>query len=92
VLCRKVGGGRVPAFEIMINTTSIAALIRDNKAFRIPSDIQTGASLGMITLDNHLTALVQRGQVRAEDAIDLAQDPQLMREKLLPGGGRPRTL
>ena len=92
VLCRKVGGGRVPAFEIMINTTSIAALIRDNKAFRIPSDIQTGASLGMITLDNHLTALVQRGQVRAEDAIDLAQDPHLMREKLLPGGGRPRTL
>jgi Tfp pilus assembly pilus retraction ATPase PilT len=46
----------------------------------------------MITLDNHLTALVQRGQVRAEDAIDLAQDPHLMREKLLPGGGRPRTL
>jgi len=92
VLCRKVGGGRVPAFEIMINTTSIAALIRDNKAFRIPSDIQTGASLGMITLDNHLTALVQRGSVRTEDAIDLAQDPQLMREKLLPGGGRPRTL
>jgi twitching motility protein PilT len=92
VLCRKVGGGRVPAFEIMVNTTSIAALIRDNKAFRIPSDIQTGASLGMITLDNHLTALVQRGVVRAEDAIDLAQDPLLMREKLLPGGGRPRTL
>lgn len=92
VLCRKVGGGRVPAFEIMINTTSIAALIRDNKAFRIPSDIQTGASLGMITLDNHLTALVQRGAVRAEDAIDLAQDPLLMREKLLPGAGRPRTL
>jgi hypothetical protein len=30
--------------------------------------------------------------VRAEDAIDLAQDPQLMREKLLPGSGRPRTL
>ena len=43
--------GRVAAFEIMINTPSIAALIRDNKTFRIQSDIQTGSKYGMITLD-----------------------------------------
>ena len=41
--------GRVAAFEIMINTPSIAALIRDGKTFRITSDIQTGAKFGMNT-------------------------------------------
>jgi twitching motility protein PilT len=35
----------------MVNTPSIAALIRDNKTFRIKSDIQTGAKYGMVTLD-----------------------------------------
>ncbi|MCX6933593.1 MAG: type IV pilus twitching motility protein PilT, partial [Verrucomicrobia bacterium] len=49
VLCKKIGGGRVAAYEIMVNTTSIATLIRENKSFRISSDIQTGANLGMIT-------------------------------------------
>ena len=38
--------GRVAVFEIMVNTPSIAALIRDNKTFRIQSDIQTGAKYG----------------------------------------------
>src|SRR5207249_6544120 len=46
--------GRVAIFEIMINTPSIAALIRDNKTFRIQSDIQTGAKYGMVTLDSFL--------------------------------------
>ena len=41
VLCKKIGGGRIAAYEIMVNTTSIAALIRENKTFRITSDIQT---------------------------------------------------
>jgi twitching motility protein PilT len=42
--------GRVAAFEIMIATPSIRSLIRDNKTFRITSDIQTGARYGMVTL------------------------------------------
>src|ERR1041385_3265800 len=46
--------GRVAIFEIMINTPSVGALIRDNKTFRINSDIQTGAKYGMVTLDSFL--------------------------------------
>jgi twitching motility protein PilT len=46
--------GRVAVFEIMVNTPSIAALIRDNKTFRLQSDIQTGAKYGMVTLDGFL--------------------------------------
>ena len=61
VLCKKVGGGRVAGFEIMVTTNSIAQLIRENKTFRIASDIQTGASRGMIGLDAHLLNLHQRG-------------------------------
>src|SRR5215207_1447990 len=43
--------GRIAVYEIMINTPSVAALIRDNKTYRINSDIQTGAKYGMVTLD-----------------------------------------
>src|SRR6202789_2853327 len=60
VLCKKIGGGRIAGYEIMVNTNSIASLIRENKTFRISSDIQTGAQLGMITMDTHLMNLVNR--------------------------------
>ena len=92
VLVKKIGGGRIAGFEIMINTTSIASLIRENKTFRINSDIQTGASLGMITLDTHLMRLVNRELVAADEALEVAQDPVVMREKLTQMGYRLREL
>jgi twitching motility protein PilT len=82
VLCKKIGGGRVAGYEIMINTTSIAALIRDNKTFRINSDIQTGGALGMITMDTHLMSLVNRELITPDEAVEKAQDPTAMRTKL----------
>lgn len=81
VLCKKVGGGRIASYEIMVNTTSIGSLIRENKTFRISSDIQTGAHLGMITLDTHLMSLVNRELVSPDEALEKAQDPNIMREK-----------
>ena len=92
VLCKKVGGGRIAAYEIMVNTTSIAALIRENKTFRINSDIQTGAQLGMITMDSHLMSLVNRELVAPDEALEKAQDPLVMREKLLQSGAQLRTI
>lgn len=86
VLCKKVGGGRIAGYEIMVNTTSIAALIRENKTFRITSDIQTGANLGMITLDTHLMSLVNRGTIDPNEALEKAQDPTAFRDKLLQLG------
>jgi twitching motility protein PilT len=74
--------GRVAAFEIMINTPSIAALIRDNKTFRIPSDIQTGAKYGMVTLDSCLMEKYQAGMIAREEVITKAQDPATMMLKL----------
>jgi len=77
VLCPRADKpGRVAAFEIMINTPSIRALIRDNKTFRISSDIQTGAKFGMNTLDTHLTALYEHGKISYGEMIVKAKDPQ----------------
>ncbi|MCK5851374.1 MAG: Flp pilus assembly complex ATPase component TadA, partial [Kiritimatiellae bacterium] len=74
--------GRVAAFEIMIATDSIRSLIRDNKTFRITSDIQTGAKYGMITLDAHLFSLYQAGIISYDDLITKSQDPEALVQKL----------
>ena len=74
--------GRVAAFEIMINTPSIAALIRDNKTFRIQSDIQTGSKWGMVTLDAFLIDKYLQGMIAREEVINKAQDPTTITAKL----------
>jgi twitching motility protein PilT len=92
VLCKKIGGGRIAGYEIMINTTSIGALIRENKTFRITSDIQTGAQLGMITMDTHLMSLVNRELVSPDEALEKAQDTNLMRENFIKMGVKLRDV
>mgnify|MGYP001627588952 CR=1 FL=1 len=74
--------GRVAAFEIMISTPSIQALIRENKTFRITSDIQTGAKFGMNTLDSHLIELYERKIISYGEMITKAQDPQSIIQKM----------
>src|SRR4051794_36777609 len=66
----------------MINTPSVAALIRDNKTFRINSDIQTGAKYGMVTLDGFLMEKYQQGLIAREEVITKAQDPATVSAKL----------
>ena len=88
VLCKKEGGGRVAGLEVMVTTTSIAALIRDNKTYRINSDIQTGAKLGMFTMDTHLMSLYNRGLISAREAFEKAQAPDDMRTRLENLGGK----
>src|SRR6476620_2345360 len=74
--------GRVAVFEIMVNTPSIAALIRDNKTFRIQSDIQTGAKYGMVTLDSFLIEKYLAGMIAREEVVTKAQDPVTVQAKL----------
>ncbi|MBI2924839.1 MAG: type IV pilus twitching motility protein PilT [Verrucomicrobia bacterium] len=74
--------GRVAIFEIMINTASISALIRDNKTFRINSDIQTGAKYGMVTLDSFLIEKYMAGMISQEEVITKAQDSTSIIQKL----------
>ena len=74
--------GRIAVYEIMINTPAIAALIRDNKTFRIQSDIQTGAKYGMVTLDSLLMEKYAAGIISREETVNKSQDPTTMVQKL----------
>jgi twitching motility protein PilT len=80
--------GRVAAFEVMINTPSIAALIRDNKTFRITNDILTGSKYGMVSLETSLAQLYLDGLIGYEQVMTKAQDPQAAIQII--GGQKPR--
>jgi twitching motility protein PilT len=74
--------GVVAAFEVMINTPAIENYIRKGETFKITSDIQTGKKRGMILLDDHLLQLVRDGKIKAETALEHAQDPGELRLRL----------
>src|SRR2546425_455580 len=67
-LCKKVGGGRVAAREILLSTPAIANLIREGKTFQIPSIIQTSKQLGMLTLNDALLDLVEKKEISPDEA------------------------
>ena len=67
-LCKKKGGGRVAAREILLSTPAVANLIREAKTFQIPSIIQTSKKLGMNTLNDALFDLVEKGVVEPDEA------------------------
>ena len=74
-LLKKQGGGRVAAHKIMIGTPAIRNLIREDKVAQMYSSIQTGQSLGMQTLDQCLTDLVNRKVITREQARERARMP-----------------
>jgi twitching motility protein PilT len=74
-LLKKVGGGRVAAHEIMIGTSAIRNLIREDKVAQMYSSIQTGGALGMQTLDMCLKDLVSKGIITRESAREKAKTP-----------------
>ena len=82
LLVKAIGRGRIAAFEIMVATGSIQNLIRENKAFRITSDIQTGAKHGMRTLDASLLELYNRQLITYEDLISKSSDPEQMQQRI----------
>jgi twitching motility protein PilT len=72
VLCKKIGGGRVAAMEVLLVTSSVANLIREGKTFQIPSVMQTAKGMGMATLNDALLDLVKKGQVEPAEALSKA--------------------
>ncbi|RXZ33305.1 type IV pilus twitching motility protein PilT [Oxalobacteraceae bacterium CAVE-383] len=69
------GSGRIAAYEIMLGTPAIRNLIREGKVAQMYSALQTGGSLGMQTLDQHLAKLVQQQAIPAETARAVARHP-----------------
>ena len=67
-LLPKIGGGRIPAVEILIGTNAVASNIREGKSHLIDSVIQTSKDVGMITIDESLSDLVRNGIVTIDEA------------------------
>jgi twitching motility protein PilT len=77
-LCRKIGGGRVAALEVLLTNGAISNLIREGKTFQIPSMMQVGRAQGMIALNDALGDLVKKGLITADEALTRAIDKNAM--------------
>jgi twitching motility protein PilT len=73
-LLPKVGGGRIPAYEIMVANHAIRNVIRDNKIYEVPNIIHTSLEEGMVPLDKTLALLVKQGLVEFEVAQNFVID------------------
>jgi twitching motility protein PilT len=71
-LCRRIGGGRVAAYEILYSTPAVANLIREAKTYQIYSVIQTNRGAGMMTLNDSLIELVRNRVVDPKEAYMLS--------------------
>ena len=73
-LCRKIGGGRIAALEVLIATLPVTNLIREGKTFQIPSIMQVGRAAGMVSLNDSLLELVTKKLVAPDEALAKAVD------------------
>ncbi|GHV41240.1 twitching motility protein PilT [Clostridia bacterium] len=83
LMVRRGGKGRVAAHEVMIANAAIKNHIREGKTAQIPSTIQINRKLGMITMDDALFELYEKGVISAETAVDYAQDRAVLARKVL---------
>lgn len=78
-LIPKIGGGRIPAVEIMIKNHAVGNLIRENKTYQIDNVIETSMKDGMISLDKSLADLVKKGLISAESALSYGKNKDYLR-------------
>ena len=83
LLPTKDGKSRVPACEVMIATTAIRNLIREDRIYQIPSIIQSGGVEGMQSLDQDLQRLVTQGSIERKTAKGIAENPKLFAQNVL---------
>lgn len=69
-------GGRVPAYELLINTPAVSNIIRDGRTHELDTIIETNSAEGMISLNRSLLELVRNGSISQEDALDYSLRPE----------------
>jgi twitching motility protein PilT len=74
VLLRKIGGGRLPAREVLLNTPAVSSAIAEGKTSQLPMAIEGGRRYGMMPLNDALAGLVQSGSVEAREAYRRSPD------------------
>ena len=77
------GRGRIAAYEFMVVTPAISNLIRENKSYRIDSNIQTGKKLGMQLLDEHLWQLYSSGKITLEELLVKGREPGALQDRAM---------
>jgi len=73
-LLPKVGGGRIPAAEIILSNSAVRNIVREGKTYELDNVVHTSAEMGMVALDKALALLVARGAVAIEDAMAYVKD------------------
>lgn len=86
ILCPKVGGGRVAAFEVLVVNVPVAAMIREAKTHMLQSVMQTSRNLGMQTFNDELCTLIMKGQITPEEGYIRSIDKIEMEGKMLSLG------
>jgi twitching motility protein PilT len=81
-LIPKISGGRVPAYELLINNAAIANLIRDKRTHEIDTVIETSSQLGMVDFNRCLVERVNQGAITLENAYLYSNNPKTL-EKML---------
>ena len=89
LLPRLDGHGRVAAFEVVLNTHAVAALIRENKTYGITTVVQTSADDGMLSLEKSLVDLYSRGLISYEDVMNKSEDRELAAQLALHNQNNP---
>ncbi len=79
LLLKKIGGGRIASWEIMVGTPAIRNLIREDKVAQMYSAIQTGSAYGMQTMDQTLLHMLKAGWISRQDAVAKAKNPETFR-------------
>ncbi len=75
-LIPRIAGGLVPAYELLINNSAVANLIRENRTKEIDVVIETGSEIGMIDMNRSLADLVRRGEISIENAYLNSVNPK----------------
>jgi len=75
-----VSGNLIPAYELLINNSAVANLIRDNRINEIDLIIETGKDYGMIDFNRHLADLVKTGKITLETAVAYAHNPRALQK------------
>lgn len=86
-LCKKVGGGRIAALEVLIGTPAVKNLIREGKIHQLPGVMQTSQGVGMQTLEMSLRELLDRGLIDRATAVEKSGKPELFPERPVLAGG-----
>ncbi|OHA12898.1 MAG: type IV pili twitching motility protein PilT [Candidatus Tagabacteria bacterium RIFCSPLOWO2_01_FULL_39_11] len=81
-LIPRIGGGLIPAYELLIANTAVRNLIRENRVHEIDIVIETSSGEGMVSLNQSLIDLVSRGEITMENALNYSLFPEELRNRL----------